>query len=205
MPDEQSTKADCYSAGERSSMEWTQRIRGRLLSPLLSLLSQCGVQADHVTFLSLLSGLAFCPVYPIAPAWGLALLGLHVLLDGIDGPLARYTMTATRAGSFVDTVCDQSVIAATTISLMALSKPPLGIVPGATYLFLYTMVVAFAMVRNALDVPYQWIVRPRFYVYGWLVLETYVWPGTLDIMIWACNILLALKFLSGFARLRSAL
>jgi phosphatidylglycerophosphate synthase len=205
MTDDSNSKGDCYSAGERASMEWTQRLRGRWLFPILSWLSRCGIRADHVTFLSLLSGLAFCPVYPLAPGWGLALLGLHVVLDGIDGPLARHTNSVKRSGSFVDTVCDQCVIAATTMTLMALSPPRIGVPAGVLYLFLYTMVVAFAMVRNAIGVPYRWIIRPRFYVYGWLVIETYVWPGTLETLIWICIGLLSLKFLSGFHRLRNSL
>lgn len=205
MADNQGLKADCYSAGERASMEWTQQLRGRVLRPFLACLSTAGIQADHVTFLSLLAGLAFCPVFPIAPSWGLVLLGLHVILDGIDGPLARHTGTASNAGSFVDTVCDQTVIAASTITLMQLPRPQLSILAGGTYLFVYTMVVAFAMVRNAMGIPYRWIVRPRFYVYAGIVVETYFWPGSLEVLVWICNGLLAIKFASGFVRLREIL
>ena len=83
-------KVTCYSHGEGAFMEWSQSLRGRLLQPLLSLMSAAGLRAGHITFLSLLSGIAFCPLF----LWGsrtaaFTLLLAHVVLDGLDGPLAR--------------------------------------------------------------------------------------------------------------------
>jgi hypothetical protein len=56
-------KADCYSAGERGWMLWTQELRANCLRPFLALLATGRVHPDHVTFASLLVGLAFCPLY----------------------------------------------------------------------------------------------------------------------------------------------
>lgn len=72
-------------------------------------------------------------------------------------------------------MADQIVVTGVTITLMATGV--VGIVPGGAYVFLYTLVVAFAMIRNALAVPYSWLVRPRFIMYGWLLVETYAWPA----------------------------
>ncbi len=202
-PDNIEAKADCYSAQERGAMEWTQRLRGRWLGPLLSLLASVGVTANHVTGLSLLCGLAFCPLYFWWPPAAFVMLALHVLLDGLDGPLARHTGTASRKGSLTDSTADQTVIAATTITLMATPDPVIGILPGGVYIFLYTLVVAFAMVRNALGIPYSWLVRPRFYVYGWLLVETYLWPHTIDYVLWLFNALLAYKMATGFFKIRN--
>lgn len=194
--------ADCYSAGERASMVWTQRLRGRWLQPLLNLLSALRITPDHVTCLALAAGLAFCPLYFWWQPAAIAALALHVLLDGLDGPLARSQGVASARGSFTDTVSDQIVIAATTITLMfsgALSVPA-----GGIYIFVYTVVVAFAMIRNALDIPYSWLFRPRFLVYGWLLIEP-IWPGGLECVIWGCNALLAGKLISGCIRIRARL
>ena len=110
---EESPKADCYSGGERAAMEWTQRARGRLLGPLLRLLATLRVTPDHLTLASLLVGLLFCVLWFWSPAAALAALLIHVLLDGLDGPLARHLGVASRRGSFTDTVADQTVISAT--------------------------------------------------------------------------------------------
>jgi phosphatidylglycerophosphate synthase len=211
MPPPETTTADCYSAGERRAMVWTQEVRGRLLRPLLMAAERAGVSPDHVTAASLACGLAFCPLYlwPGSP-WGaraaaLAALALHVILDGLDGPLARHLGTASRRGSFTDTLADQVVVTATTVTLMVAPQPAVSSWIGALYLFAYTMVVGFAMVRNALGVPYSWLVRPRFWVYGWIAVNEYVWPGQMNYVLGAFTCILAIKMASGFVAIRRML
>ncbi|MEO0660230.1 MAG: CDP-alcohol phosphatidyltransferase family protein [Planctomycetota bacterium] len=194
---------DCYSAGERRWMVATQRVRSAALDPILRLCERAGVTPDHVTLASLAAGLAFWPLWTSSPAAALAALFLHVVLDGVDGPLARHTGVASRRGSFTDTLCDQAVVTASTIALMSSGK--LGVVPGALYVYVYAVVVAFAMVRNSLEIPYAWLVRPRLVVYGWIAVEVAWAPGWLDALVWASAGVLTLKMLSGFWRLRARL
>ncbi len=194
-------KVTCYSDGEGAFMQRSQELRGRWLQPWLALLARLGVTPNHLTLLSLLTGLGFCPVF----LWGskLAAFGLlvaHVALDGLDGPLARFMGRASNRGSFSDTSADQVVVAFSTITLIHGGHA--GVWPGALYLFFYTMVVIFAMVRNALAIPYSWLVRPRFLVYAWFPVEVYLWPGSLDYLLWSASGLLALKMLTGFIQIR---
>ena len=195
-------KADCYSAGERAMMVFSQTLRGRLLAPLLRAMDGAGIRPDHLTLASLLLGLSFCPLYFWSKPAAFAMLLVHVLLDGLDGPLARHTGTASRRGSFTDSMADQTVITASTITVMAAGV--VGVVPGALYVSTYAVVVLFAMARNVLNRPYSWLVRPRFLVYAWLVVETYLWPGTIDYVLWACVALLVVKACTGFIRIRSS-
>jgi hypothetical protein len=107
--------------------------------------------------------------------------------------------TASRRGSFTDTLADQIVVTATTLALMA------GVWTGGVYLFLYAMVVAFAMVRNVLGVPYSWLIRPRLWVYGWVPVSIYLLPGTLDYVLGLFAAVLAVKMVSGFVAIRRML
>jgi phosphatidylglycerophosphate synthase len=204
-------KADCYSAGERGAMVWWQAVRARLLAPLLACAEQRGVCPDHVTFASLVSGLAFCPfwLWPGQPVWSrvaaLVALLLHVVLDGLDGPLARHMGIASRRGSFTDTLADQIVVTASALALMTAPSPGLNVWVGGLYVFLYAMVVAFAMVRNALGVPYSWLVRPRLWVYAWLALDSFLLPGWLDVVVGLFTVILAAKMMSGFMAIRRML
>jgi phosphatidylglycerophosphate synthase len=204
-------KADCYSAGEREAMVWGQQVRAAALAPLLRLLARAGITADHLTGASLVFGLAFCPLWlwPGSPAWvkpaALAALLIHVLLDGLDGPLARLMGTASRRGSFTDTVADQIVVTATTLAVMAAPQPPLSIWIGGLYVFVYAMVVGFAMIRNALGVPYSWLLRPRFWVYGWIAVDAYLLPGWMNVVVGALVVLLAWKMATGFMAIRRML
>lgn len=194
---------DCYSAGERAAMERNQQWRGRLLEPLLRTLTRGRISPDHITIVSTLVGLAFCPLFFVHPAWALAALTLHVLLDGLDGPLARFQQSASRRGSFTDTMADQTIIFATTLTLMAAGT--VNLIAGSVYLFVYTLVIAFAMIRNALDIPYSWLVRPRFVVYLWIAVEIYWLPCSLTWLLVVFDGLLTWKLLTGFYRLRNRL
>lgn len=194
-------KADCYSGGERRWMEYTQQVRGDVLRPLLQGMARTRLRPDHLTVLSLLSGLAFCPLYLISVPWALFMLAAHVLLDGLDGPLARHLGTASRSGSFTDSMADQAVIAASTLTLMYTRDAD--VFAGALYIVAYTVVVLFAMARNALNVPYSWLFRPRFLVYVWIGVERFWFPGTLNWVLWGCTVLLLGKTLSGFVRIRN--
>ncbi len=182
-------------------MQRSQAIRARLLNPLLRILAGMGVTPNQLTLLSLLTGLAFCPVFlwrSKAVAFGLLLS--HVLLDGLDGPLARFTQRASNRGSFTDTTADQVVVAFSAVTLIHAGYA--GAWPGGLYLFFYCMVVIFAMVRNALTIPYSWLVRPRLLVYAWFPVEVYLWHGTLDPLLWVLSAVLAIKMVTGFVKIR---
>lgn len=55
----------------------------------------------------------------------------------------------------------------------------MSLVAGGAYVSVYTVVVLFAMARNTLRIPYSWLVRPRFVVYGCIGAESIALPGTL--------------------------
>jgi phosphatidylglycerophosphate synthase len=178
----------------------TQKIRAKLLAPLLTLLVKCRVTANKLTLSSLIAGLGFCPAFFHSKPLALVLLGLHLCLDALDGPLARHTGTASRRGSFTDTVSDQTVVAATAATLIHAGI--MGILPGVIYVFAYTVVVGFAVVRNTLSIPYAWLIRPRLVVYLWFVVELYLLPGSIDCVLWVFTGLLVVKMVSGFVKIR---
>jgi phosphatidylglycerophosphate synthase len=200
-PIEPASKVTCYSEGEGGFMERSQEIRGRLLRPLLTVLARIRVTPNHLTLLSLLAGLAFCPFF----LWGsrpiaFGMLLVHCLLDGLDGPLARFIQRASNRGSFTDTTADQVVVTFSTVALIHAGYA--GAWPGGLYLFFYCTVVIFAMVRSAMAIPYSWLIRPRLLVYAWMPVEVYLWPGSLNFVLWVFSALLALKMLTGFIQIR---
>ncbi len=204
MSESKEKKITCYSDGEGEFMAKSQAIRGRLLLPLLTLLQACNIRPGHLTFLSLLVGLAFCPVFlwSSKPA-AMALLVLHVLLDGLDGPLARHIGRASDCGSFTDTMADQMVVTFSALTLIHVGMASLW--AGGMYLFFYAVVVMFAMARNAMEIPYSWLVRPRFFVFLGIPVELYLWPGSLNVLLWIVSALLAWKVLTGFVKIRNRL
>lgn len=197
---------DCYSAGERGWMEYGQRLRAVWLQPALAGLTHLRITPDLITLLSGLAGVAFAPFW-LSQWEGLALgcLVAHVALDGLDGPLARYQQRASPRGSFTDTFTDQIVVTIVAVAWMIKQANAWAIGLGGSYIFLYTLVVAMAMVRNALAVPYSWLVRPRFFMFTALAFEWVGWPWVSYATIAICCILLIAKTVSGFLKLREQL
>jgi len=194
-------KSDCYSAGDRKIMELSQKIRGTVLLPFLKILTRLHIRPNHISLFSLLTGWAASYFIFISENFiGLLLLFIHVLADGLDGPLARHQEISSNAGSFVDTMVDQIVIA--TLAIVLMEKGILGIFPGGIYIFVYTAVVTFSMVRNAIKIPYLWMLRPRFLVYLWLIMEFTILPNTINWIVWLCNGILIINFQDGFRQLK---
>ncbi len=187
------SKADCYSDGERAWMEYGQNLRAIALQPALRLASRWGVTADAITLASGICGALFFPLWLCnQPLAALVTLLLHVLLDGLDGPLARFQQVASPRGSFVDTFTDQIVVTLVMIAYLVHNPSSLSIALGSIYIFLYAIVVSMAMVRNALAVPYSWLVRPRFFVFAAIFLEWLSrWPVVLVVLTSATSCLLS--------------
>ena len=200
-------KSDCYSEGERGWMEYGQRLRAVLLGPLLKLLTTLRIGPDTITLVSGAFGLAFVPLWLThLKSWAIASIFTHILLDGLDGPVARHQNLASPRGSFTDTCTDQFVVTAVMTAWMIQSPEPFHIAAGSTYIFLYAFVVAVAMIRNALSIPYSWLIRPRLFVFTALAFDHWQ-PGyqlTLFTLL-ICNVLLLTKSISGFYHLRRQL
>jgi phosphatidylglycerophosphate synthase len=196
---------DCYSAGERAWMEYGQQLRGRILDPGLSLMTSARMTPDQITLLSLLAGLAFAPLWYWQYKWlAVGAIALHVLLDGMDGPLARFQHVASPRGSFTDSFCDQLVVSAVTIVLM-ITEPQLSVVAGSLFLVLYASVLAIALVRSTLRIPYSWLVRPRFFLFLAIPLYLLQVPHAVTVVVRTSNLLLAIKLATGFFKLRRQL
>ena len=185
-------------------MEFGQNLRAASLAPLLKALDKVGVSPDHITIASGICGALFFPLWLFnqSIAAFIALL-LHVLLDGLDGPLARFQRVASPRGSFVDTFTDQVVVTLVMIAHLIRDPGSLNIAFGGLYIFLYAIVVAMAMIRNALSVPYSWLVRPRFFIFASMFVEWLSgWAAVLVVLV-ICDVLLTIKCISGFIALRS--
>ena len=193
-------RVNCYSEWERRFMRQSQDVRDRLFRPLLVALVRWRIMPWHITLLSVLAGLGFG--FALAggrPLTALGLLAAHVVLDGLDGPLARYRNVTSNAGACADALADQAIVMTSLAAMMQAGYADAW--PGGLYLLFYTLVVVFALVRSALAIPYAWLIRPRFLVYTWYAVEIWIWPGTLNLVLWIAMLPLAVMALTGAVRI----
>ena len=104
-----------------------------LLTPLARGLVGLGVGADAITLAAFVVGIAAALLIASSlPLWGLAVLLLSRLLDGLDGTVARLTRTSDR-GAFLDITLDFLVYAAVPLAF-AVAQPAANALPAAVLL-----------------------------------------------------------------------
>jgi phosphatidylglycerophosphate synthase len=126
---------------------WDARLASLLVRPLV----KSPVHPNHLTTLSLLTGLVAAMLYGTADRsaanWGAALYVLTNLLDHADGELARLAAKTSVAGGFYDRVSDLVVRSSLFMGIgLGLRAGPLGawaIVAGA--MTAATLVIIFAV------------------------------------------------------------
>jgi phosphatidylglycerophosphate synthase len=142
---------------------WGSRLAGLLVRPLVA----TRVHPNHVTTLSLLTGLTAAALYGIADRtaanWGAALYLLTNLLDNADGELARLAGKTSVAGGFYDRLCDLVVRVSLFLGMgLGLRAGPLGnwalvagVVAAAAFVVIFALRSALTRheVVEAMDKP----------------------------------------------------
>lgn len=90
------------------AIERSRAFRSRILRPVVLPLRRIGISAAHLTALSFLTGLAAVWFVFGQHIWFVIFGIAHLLLDALDGVLARETRQ-TRSGAYADMVTDNLV------------------------------------------------------------------------------------------------
>lgn len=195
--------ADCWSPSERKTKRELEEIKGFLFSPFIHILAKLGVRANMASYVSALVGLVAAVFLGYNLKTAAILLIVSLLIDSIDGALARVTHTNNVKGSLTDGFADQIVISATTIGFIAINL--LTPIIGGLYLVLYPIVIIFTILRNVLNIPRKYVLRPRLIVYGCFILYVFSSINILNYVVLPISIVLLLQMFFDFYSLRSFL
>jgi phosphatidylglycerophosphate synthase len=146
-----------------TSKPWGSRLAALLVRPLVA----TRVHPNHLTTLSLLTGLTAAALYGTADRtaanWGAALYLLTNLLDNADGELARLAGKTSVAGGFYDRLCDLVVRASLFMGMGLGLRAGLlgnwalvaGVVAAAAFVIIFTLRTGLARheVVEAMDKP----------------------------------------------------
>ncbi len=160
-----------FAESEQASQQRFKAFRDRILHPVSRLLTACGVTPNILSGVGLLVLVPFVWLLMLNSSathvcWAAPFLIVHLLLDGLDGPLARLQGKANDAGSLVDMVCDHLglVIVAVTLVQVELLQGALG----CLYLFFYTTSVVLVVLLNRLERPFRYVFRSKYVLYALL-------------------------------------
>ena len=163
------THFNYFAENEQAGQERFQKIRDGLFGPLVRLLVRCRVTADLISLLSLLQLVPFGYLLLKAESpqqVGIAsiFVWLHVILDALDGAVARSMGTAGSAGAFTDMCVDHSgmLITACILTAAELVSPTAAV----AYVSSYTVAVAFTIWLNMIGQPFKLVIRTKYLLYG---------------------------------------
>jgi phosphatidylglycerophosphate synthase len=197
-----------FSAGEQELQAGFRARRDRWLAPIVQPCLQTGLSADFVSgaALAMLVPFGLALFFPLG-GWGhviaVASLSLHVLLDGLDGPVARAAGTAGPAGAFTDMCLDHTgYLVVTTLLASA------GLMHGAAataYVGSYTLSVVMVVLLNILNRPLNYVVRTKYVLYVLVALQQLTGTNVLTAAAGSFAAVHALFAAVGFIAVRRAL
>lgn len=163
------THFNYFAEREQAGQAKFRRIRDRLSRPLVRTLIRCRVTADLISLVSLLQLVPFGYLVLSAEnsgriAWASLFLWLHVILDALDGPVARATGTAGPAGAFTDMCVDHTGMLITTCILTA--SEVVNPTAAVAYVASYTVAVAFTVWLNMIGHPFRLVIRTKYLLYA---------------------------------------
>jgi CDP-diacylglycerol--glycerol-3-phosphate 3-phosphatidyltransferase len=164
---------DSYSAFERRFIgPFRQWLLG-VTQPLVRLLARLGVRANWLSFSQVPGGFVVLALVPAQPRLAFLLFLALLLIDGLDGTLARATGRASRFGALVDQYSDH-VREVTVVAGMAVWGG-LAVLPAVLYGLVYTGLNLTVYLANIHGAPVPWAVKSYLVVYPALFL--YLWFG----------------------------
>ena len=170
-------RGDSYSALERQFIGSFRQTLLLATRPLVSFLARLGVHPNLLSASQVVGSVAVVSLVPTHPRLAFVLFLALLLIDGLDGALARATGQASGFGALIDQYCDH-IREVTVVGGMAFWGA-LAIVPAVLYGLVYTGLNLTLYLANAHGAPVPWAVKSYLVVYPALFL--YLWYG-LDLL-----------------------
>jgi len=152
-----------FSEKEKKFIYEFKELRNSFFLPLSKFFMKIGLTANTISYIGLFMLLGFIYYIFENPIFSLIFLLFHVLIDAFDGPLARLMNQDGNSGAFTDIICDHTgmVIVVITLIWANLINP----VIASIYIYFYTTLIIFVIVRNKMNIPVRIVVRTKYYVY----------------------------------------
>lgn len=132
------------------------QMRTSFLRPLLKILDLLKINPDILSWTGLFLMVVFVFVIKDHPIAGFWLIVMRMLLDGVDGPLARYQKTNSDRGKYTDVMVDQLSFALYIIGIVRLGLvDPL---PGLLFLYFTVIVTLQLIIKKSLHRDSDWLI-----------------------------------------------
>jgi len=192
--------SDAWSPTERSLKYKMEKMKEYVLGPLASLLVKLGITASMISYLSGIFGIlsAIYIFFDIKIAFFLLIFSL--LLDGLDGTIARKENSIDTKGIFIDCFNDQITITATSMAFAGIGilSPPLAVLYSTTY----PVLIIFSILRNRLKIPNKYVFRPRLIIFLFFGLYVFTSINLLNEVVLICSTIITVYIVVDFLQLK---
>jgi phosphatidylglycerophosphate synthase len=166
---------DSYSRLERLWVDPARKILRVVYAPLVRVLAALRVSPNAVSFTQVIVGGIVVAIIPSQPRVAFVLFIAAVLLDGLDGALARATGRVSKFGALFDQYCDhiREVLVVAGLALHGALNPFLAGLYGLTYPAFNLTIFLCNSYRAPLPVAIKsyMIVYPVMFAYLWFGLN----------------------------------
>ena len=96
---------------------------------------------------------------------------INILLDGLDGPVARLGRYASDKGALSDILNDitSMVVVALTAIHFGFAHETLGFAYVVTYIYMIVFIIA----RNVMEMPYKVVFKSKYWMFGFLLIKVH--------------------------------
>jgi len=147
----------------------SQKIRDQLFSPLCAVLTKMGIKPDHLSYLNLLMIVPFAYFFQTIPFVSFGVLVVSILIDAVDGCLARFQKISSEKGALLDIASDHFVFFGVLLTLICFRT--LDGFWGSLYSLNYLLMIVLVIVMRSINLHVFPILRSKYYFYAlWTLL-----------------------------------
>jgi len=203
MPKPESEHLNYFSKKEQGFVQKFSQMRDKFFMPVISILAKLNISADLLSYASVFVLIGFVLFVKSLPLLAAFFVLLNVILDAMDGVLARHTKTASNAGAFTDILCDHVSMFIVIAALLyhKLITP----INSLIYVFLYVVMIVFTVIRNKLGIGPKFVFRSKYYVFLLFGLWAFTQINLLDPFILVFNLVMLFMVLRSYKVLKRKL
>ena len=192
-----------FSEKERRHEERFKYLRTRWLNPIARILVDVGVTANFISIIGFLMIFGFVYFIEINPMMAFIFLVLHVIIDGLDGPVARISKREGNKGAFLDIICDHTGIVVAIGGLIYFDLVN-GVI-GLAYIYLYTIMIIFTIIRNVMRISSRMVLRTKYFVYILFGIYVFWEINYLDAAMVLFSLIMIISTINDFIAIREKL
>jgi len=192
-----------FSNNEKKSYMRIRYIRDKIFYPLAFVLHKTGLNANKLSYFGLFVLIGFIVYVKSNPVLAAIFLILHVVIDGVDGVLARSFQKESTQGELVDMICDHTGMFIVVLSLgwRELIDSTIGLL----YVYSYTILMVFIVIRHMLKIPIKLWFRSKFFLYAIYLLWVFTEYNYMNKALLVFSILIIPSTLISFVKIKNKL